>query len=94
MSTGILRGTGSIRTSDDKELVAAIIYQLWEKPETSTRERWWGSFTLDHLIGSGEYIIELEDGRKGICYISGRMQWMRGLATVYPHSFQGSGSLI
>ena len=94
MSTDILRGTGSIYTSDDKELVATITYQLWDKPETGTRERWWGSFTLDHLLESGKYIIKLEDGRKGPCDIRGRMQWVRGLATVYPHSFQGSGSLV
>jgi hypothetical protein len=95
MSTDVLRGTGSIRSSDGKEFVATIIYQLWEKPETeSNNKEWWGSFTHDRLIKSGEYIIELEDGRKGTCHVRGRLQWTRGMATVYPHSFQGGGSLI
>jgi len=34
MDTDILRGKGSLRTPDDKELVANVIYHVSEKPET------------------------------------------------------------
>jgi len=91
MSTNILRGTGSLRAPDDNEFVSAITYQLWEKPPAeSTPGDWWGSFTLNRLIDSGEYTIELEDGRKGTCYIRANIQRTPGLGTIYRYSFQGS----
>jgi hypothetical protein len=94
MSTDILRGAGSLRASDDKGFVAAITYQLWEKPRTeATPGEWWGNFTLDHIIDSGEYIIELEDGRKGTCSIRANISRVRGLGNIYRYNFQGSGLL-
>ena len=95
MNTDILRGKGSLRTPDDKELVADVVYHVSEKPETEHTERkWWGGFTFDRLIAKGKYIVELEDGRKGACFLRVNMQGGRGLITVYNYSFEGSGSLI
>ena len=95
MDTDILRGKGSLRTRDDKELVADVVYHVSEKPETEHTERkWWGGFTFDRLIAPSKYIIELEDGRKGTCSLRVNMQAGRGLITIYRYSFQGSGSLI
>jgi hypothetical protein len=95
MNTGILRGKGSLRTPDDKELVADIIYHISESPETEhTKRKWWGGFTFDRLIAPREYIIELEDGRKGTCFLRVNMQAGRGLITIYRYSLQGSGSLV
>ena len=95
MTTEILRGTGSLRTPDDKQFVAEITYQLWEKSLTETAlGEWWGNFTLDHMIDSGEYVVELEDGRKSTCSIRANIQRVRGLGNIYRYSFQGSGSLL
>ena len=95
MSTNIIRGTGSLRASNDQNIVAAITYQLWEKPPTeNTLGEWWGNFTLDHFIDSGEYIIELEDGREGACSIRANIQRARGIGNIYRYSFQGSSSLM
>ena len=94
MSTNIVRGAGSLRASNGEKFVAAITYQLWEKPPTeNTLGEWWGNFTLDHIIDSGQYTIELEDGRKGACSIRANIQRVRGLGNIYRYSFQGSGLL-
>jgi hypothetical protein len=94
MSTDVFRGAGSLRAPDDKGFIAAITYQLWEKPPTETaRGEWWGNFTLDHIIGSGEYIIELEDGRRGTCSIRANIQRVRGIGNIYRYNFEGSGLL-
>ena len=94
MDTDILRGTGSLRAAGDKKLVTNITYQLWEKPPTEHAPgEWWGNFTLDHIINSGEYIIELEDGRKGTCSIRANIQRVRGLGNIYRYNCQGSGLL-
>ena len=94
MSTNILRGAGRLRTSKDEEVVATVTYQLWETPPTEdTPGEWWGTFTLDHMINKGEYIIELEDGRKGTCSIRANIQRVRGLGNIYRYNCQGSGLL-
>ena len=94
MSTDILRGAGSLRAAGDEKFVANITYLLWENPETESNNiGWWGNFTLDHIIGSGEYIIELEDGRKGTCSIRANIQRVRGLGNIYRYNCQGSGLL-
>ena len=94
MDTDILRGTGNLRASNDENFVAAITYQLWERPPTeNTLGEWWGNFALDHIIDSGEYIIELEDGRKGTCSIRANIQRVRGLGNIYRYNCQGSGLL-
>jgi hypothetical protein len=95
VNTDILRGRGSLRTPDDKELVSDVVYHVSESLETEHTERkWWGGFTFHRLIAPGEYIIELEDGRKGTCFLRVNMQAGRGLITIYRYSFQGSGSLV
>ena len=95
MSTDIFRGAGSLRTSNDEGFIAAITYQLWEQPPAEdTPGEWWGNFTLDHIIDSGEYIIELEDRRKGTCSIRANIQRVRGLGNIYRYNFQGSGLLV
>ncbi len=95
MSTDILRGAGSLRAPDGKQFVANITYQLWETlPEEDTVGDWWGNFTLGHIIDSGKYVIELEDGRKRNCSIRANIQRVRGLGNIYRYSFQGSGSVV
>ena len=94
MSTDILRGTGTLRAPNSKELVATVTYHIWDKPETEcTHGKWWGGFTLDRLIAPGEYVIELEDGCKVACFLRVNMQAGRGLVSTYHYTFQGSATL-
>ena len=92
MDTDVLRGEGSLCSSDDaKEFISAITYQLWEKPQAENAPgEWWGNLALDRLIDSGEYIIELEDGRKGTCSIRANIQRVPGRGTIYRYSLPDS----
>ena len=94
MSMQVIIGTGKLYGVDGQH-IADITYELQEEPATEyTKERWRGEFTADHDIDThGKYIIELEDGRKGTCFIKLDIQLVPGLPTVYRYSLQGSGIL-
>jgi len=95
MSMQVLKGTGKLYDADGKQVIATVNYQIREKPPTEyTLGEWRGSFDLDCYIDiHPEYIIELEDGRRGTCFIEVNITAVAGL-TIYRYSFQGSGSLI
>ena len=71
MGTEISQGKGRLYRIGSEQYVAAINYQLHEDLSTEP-SRWWGEFTFADSVGirdSDRYIIELDDGRKGMCYL-------------------------
>ena len=61
-------GIGNLYSIEDEQFVAEINYHLWEKPPVDhTDGKWWGDFIPKprrHYL-KGEYIIELNDKRRG-----------------------------
>ena len=89
----VINGTGKLYDADGKQVIATVTYQLSEKPQTEyTLGEWWGNFTPEdgHLSLKGEFILELEDGRKGRIIIT-NIRAQPGIPN--HHQFQGSGSL-
>ncbi len=80
------------RTSDNK-LVAKVNYQLHDVSETN----WWGELTLiDYmrLNEREEYIIKLEDKRKGKCRLKKRVnRAVSGIPPRYIYHFDGTSPL-
>ena len=99
MALSYSNGTGSLI---DKELdvpIADIQYQLTETTPTKyTPQKWWGEFSSRRELKKlGNYVLELEDGRKGTCVVgSSNMPGTtlkRGPARRYYYSFHGRGAL-
>ena len=84
---------GKLCMVGNEQLVFGINYQLRGDSATS----WWGDFILteyQRLDGGGRCIIELEDGRKGMCSIRKEVgRAATGTPTRYRYSFKGSGRL-
>ena len=70
MRTEITRGRGKLYRIGSEQFVDAINYQIHE--DLAEESHWWGEFTFTNIVNireSDRYIIELEDGRKGKCYL-------------------------
>ncbi len=88
-----ISGMGKLYDADEKQVIATINYQLWHNPPTEyTQREWHGSFISEdeHLFVQGEYIIELQDKRKGRIIIT-NIKIQSGATSHY--QFQGSGPL-
>ncbi len=83
---------GLYRISDNK-LVAKVNYKLHDEAATN----WWGELTLiDYmrLNEREEYIIELEDKRKGKCRLKKRVnRAVSGIPPRYIYHFDGTSPL-
>jgi hypothetical protein len=67
----IKQGRGKLYRTSSEQFVLAIDYKLYQDLAAEP-ERWWGEFYLDRGIKISEeegYIMELEDGRKGRCFV-------------------------
>ena len=96
MTTYVANGTGRLYEAEGKESIAMIAYRIYRNPATEQRdEEWWGGFALEYAIAEpGEYTLELEDGRKGICLVEMRKaQELPGSLTFYHYSLKGIGVL-
>ncbi len=81
---------GKLFTSNNEELVGEVEYQLHNESQTG----WWGelSFMEYHRINDGSYTIELEDERKGGCYLKKRVnRAVTGVPPRYVYHFTGNG---
>ena len=81
---------GKLFMSSNEELVGEVEYQLHNESQTG----WWGelSFIEYHRINDGSYIIELEDERKGRCYLKKRVnRAVTGVPPRYVYRFSGAG---
>ena len=88
-----ISGTGKLCDTNQKQVIATVDYTIWLNPPTeSTLGEWHGRFVLegDNVVSLGEYILILQDNRKGKILIS-HME-MQPDATI-DYEFQGSGSL-
>jgi len=89
-----INGIGTLYNMDGKQTIAAINYQIIYKPPTQfSFGEWWGSLNPvndQSLLELGEYIIELEDKRRGKIIIN-RINAQSGLPAGY--EFLGSGPI-
>ena len=84
---------GRLYISNDKKFVAKVNYQLQNESPTN----WWGELTLidyARISDGGGYTIELEDKRKGKCYLKKRVnRAVSGVPPRYIYHFAGTGPL-
>ncbi len=84
---------GKLYMSNEEEFVANVNYRLQSESPTN----WWGELTLieyRRISDGGGYIIELEDKRKGKCYLKKRVnRAVEGLPPRYKYHFTGTGPL-
>ena len=83
---------GKLFMSSNEELVGEVEYQLHHEAQTG----WWGEFSFMeyHRINDGSYIIEMEDERKGRCYLKKRInRAVTGVPPRYVYHFTGNGQL-
>ena len=86
-------GTGKLYSKESSEIIAEIKYQIiWTDRTKYTRSIWWGEFsTVREIRRLGNYIIELENGRKGECVISNTQG--RRLLSQYYYRLNGRSPL-
>ena len=79
--------------SYDEEFTVDVDYILHERSE----QGWWGELTLTEyrrLRDGDGYLITLEDGRSGRCFLKKRVnKAVHGLLPLYCYHFRGNGSL-
>ena len=98
MKTQSSRGRGKLYEAYGGEFVANISYQVHEELATEPiLKKWGGELILveNMKIRDGDrYMIELEDERKGKCFLKRRInKAVIGVPPRYYYLFQGSGSL-
>ena len=94
MSIEAMCGTGKLYEAGSEQVVALVNYWIWEKPRNENGSgQWGGELTVDRVIWpSGEYIIELDDGRKGSCHIDIE-QSVAGCPVNYRYGLKANGEL-
>ncbi len=84
---------GKLYSIYDKQFVAEVEYRCYDE----SRQNWWGELTLtefQRLRDGGGYVIELEDKRRGNCFLKKRVnRAVNGLAPLFCYHFRGSGLL-
>jgi len=84
---------GKLYPIGDEQTVVGIDYRLVD----DTGVRWWGDFVSTEyrrISDKVRYIIELEDGRRGMCAIHKEVgRAATGTPTRYRFSFKGIGNL-
>jgi hypothetical protein len=85
--------TGKLYRHRDKEFIADVNYQFHDDSTTS----WWGELTLVQYVrlnDNDEYVIELEDARRGRCRLRKRVnRAVIGVPPRYVYQFHGLGAL-
>ena len=75
------------------QLLSEIDYKCFDESEN-----WWGEFILEEFrrLKDGDgYIIVMEDGRKGRCFLKKKVnRAVQGLAPLFCYTFKGNGELI
>ena len=84
---------GKLHGPKGETFVVGIEYKFYDESSTG----WWGEFVTNEyrrLHDGDGYVIELEDGRKGLCFIRKRVnKATTGIPTLYYYYFMG-GSLL
>ena len=96
MATEITRGKGKLYRIGSEQFVDDINYQIHED-QNAESAHWWGEFTLGNTMNIREndrYIIELEDGRRGSCYVKKLVnRVVRGVPPRYLYHFNSTSPL-
>ena len=86
-------GIGKLYMPSDEQFVAEVDYNLQDESPTN----WWGELILTEyrrISDGGGYIIELEDKRKGRCYLKKRVnRAVSGIPPRYIYHFSGISPL-
>lgn len=96
MITYISNGTGTLFDTVDERALATVDYRICRIPAHEGKaEEWWGRFALTQPVPDlAEYLIELEDGRKGACILArGKSHQMLGSDTYHHYELTGIGEL-
>ncbi len=95
MSKQVFKGKGKLYAADREQLIASVNYEVWKEPQTEdSPEQWGGDFTTEHIIWpSGEYILELEDGRRGTCLINVEESLHEEYPTLFHYGLKGKDAL-
>jgi len=84
---------GRLYPLGDEKTVIGVDYRLIG----DTGNRWWGDFICNdysRINDKVRYVIELEDGRRGLCAIHKEVgRAATGTPTRYRYSFKGVGNL-
>jgi hypothetical protein len=76
----------------DGQFLAEVDYRCFDESQS-----WWGELTLTEfkrLRDGDSYIIVLEDGRKGKCFLRKKVnRAVYGLSPLYCYTFRGNGEL-
>ncbi len=84
-------GSGKLYDTEGR-LVALVTHRVWERANGGGAG-WDGEFVIDRVIWpSGEYVLELEDGRRGRCVIDIEQAIIR-CPVNYRYSVKGKGPL-
>jgi len=89
----IFRGKGKIYDSSEN-FVDEATYEIYHKsPNESAGAVWWGEITpVKGIMPVGNYIIELDDGRRGPCITRMKTTSSFGLV-VDSYNLEGTGPL-
>jgi len=92
----IKQGRGKLYRIGSEQLVSDVDYRLYQDSALEP-ERWWGEFYLDRNIKIDEddgYIMELEDGGKGRCYVKKLVnKVLSGIPARYVYRVNGASLL-
>ncbi len=85
--------TGHLYNAVDGNMITQVNYRLI----VDNDERWWGELVLSdykRLKDGDSYLILLEDGRKGRCFLRKKInRAVQGLSPLYCYIFTGNGEL-
>ena len=87
-------GIGKLYNADDEEFIGEVNYRLFHH-EAATN--WWGELTLidyARLNEGDRYILELDDNRRGNCYLKKRVnRAVSGIPSRYIYHVTGFSPL-
>jgi len=89
-------GIGKLYRSSDEDFVVTVSYRLHDETPTN----WWGELILMEWVHrpineDAGYIIELDDKRKGRCYLKNIVDpTLREAVPCYIYHFTGASSLL
>ncbi len=85
--------TGHLYDANSGNLLVEVNYRLLANNDSG----WWGELVLSDykpLRDGDSYLILLEDGRKGRCFLRKKVnRAVQGLSPLYCYTFRGNGIL-
>lgn len=89
-----LKGQGKLFKLDAVEMLSPVEYNIFVEPATNGTEKWQGemvSIESVKISDGGHYLIEMEDGRLGLCCLQKKVnKAVMGLPVRYFYHLSGS----